>query len=99
MNIYFHILIFLIILFMYIHLVQQYKRSEDLEIYEMDYTNNDNLQEVCDIKQPVLFEYKMHHPEFFSDVNIDKIEGPIYDGHDMKIKENEDYWKESDSVD
>lgn len=99
MNIYLHILIFLIILFLYLHLVQQYKRSEDLEVYEMDYTNNENLQEVCDIKQPVLFEYRQINSEFFDDVNIDKIDGPAYDSHDLKIKENEDYWKDADSVD
>ena len=74
MNIYFHLLIFLLILFLYVHLVQQYKRSEDLEVYEMDFTDNQHLQEVCDIKQPVLFEYKTFNGDFFDDVNIDKLE-------------------------
>lgn len=100
MNIYFHVVLFLVILFLYLHLVQQYKRSEDLEVYEMDYTNNENLQEVCDIKQPVLFEYKTVHCEFFDEVNVDKIDGPNYESHDVKVKENEDYWKgDVDSVD
>ena len=57
MNIYFHILIFLIILFLYLHLVQQYKRSEDLEVYEMDYTSKEHLHRVCAMKQPILFQY------------------------------------------
>jgi len=71
-NIYFHLLVFLLILFMFVHLVQQYKRSEDLEVYEMDFTDNQHLQEVCDIKQPVLFEYKSINTEFFYDINVDK---------------------------
>jgi len=100
MNIYFHIVLFLVILFLYLHLVEQYKRSEDLEVYEMDYTNNENLQEVCNIKQPVLFEYKTINGDFFEDINIDKIDTPNYLSHDVKVKENEDYWKETvDSVD
>ena len=43
---------------MYIHIIHQYKTGEDMEIYEMDYVSNTHLQEVCNIKQPVLFYYK-----------------------------------------
>lgn len=99
MSFYLHLLIFIIILFLYIHLVQQYKRSEDLEVYEMDYLTNENLQEICDIKQPVLFDYKTIHPEFFKDINIDKIESPIYASNEVLVKENDDYWKDNDTVD
>jgi hypothetical protein len=58
------ILIFIIILFLYFHLVAQFKKSEDLEIYEMDFVNNENLQDICEIKQPVLFEFQ-HMSELF----------------------------------
>jgi hypothetical protein len=47
-------LLFATILF-YVHLQFQYKKKEDLEIYEMDYLSNANLQEVTDLKQPVFF--------------------------------------------
>lgn len=50
------LIIFVIVLFSYIHIYNEYKTSEDLEIYEMDYRNNENLQETCNIKQPVIFE-------------------------------------------
>jgi hypothetical protein len=83
---------------LYIHIQEQYKKSEDLEVYEMDYTNNENLQEVCDIKQPVLFEYKSHNGEFFDDINIGKLDS-ISQSIELKIKENEDYWKDIESVD
>ena len=52
-----NIILFITVLVIYIHIINQFKTSEDLEVYEMDYTNNIHLQEVCDIKQPVLFEY------------------------------------------
>ena len=44
MNAFFHIFLFILILFMYIHIVNQYKTGEDLEIYEMDYVSNTHLQ-------------------------------------------------------
>jgi hypothetical protein len=31
------------------------KKSEDLEMYEVDYPSKDRLEEICDIRQPVLF--------------------------------------------
>lgn len=53
------IVLFLIVLFLYVHLQYQYKKSEDLEIYEFDYSTNAELQEICDLKQPVLFRIDM----------------------------------------
>ena len=44
MNFFITFLIFMIILFLYVHINDQYKKSEDLEIYEMDYISNSELQ-------------------------------------------------------
>ena len=44
MNLFFHLLIFIIILFIYLHVVNQLKTIEDLEMYELDYKDNDYLQ-------------------------------------------------------
>jgi len=96
MNAFLNIILFLIILFFYIHITHQLKKSEDLEIYEMDYSSNTHLQEVCEIKQPVLFEYKSVNPEFFENINIDSLN---IGSNDLKIKEIHDYWKNDDSVD
>ena len=54
-NIYIFI-IFIITFIIYFHIIKQYETSEDLEIYEMDYIDNDNLQETCEIKQPIIFK-------------------------------------------
>jgi len=92
-----NILLFIIILFLYIHITHQLKKSEDLEIYEMDYSSNTHLQEVCEIKQPVLFEYKSINPEFFENLNIDSL-GNI-GTNDLKVKEIADYWNSDEAVD
>jgi len=97
MSILINILLFLIILFLYIHITHQLKRSEDLEIYEMDYSTNTNLQEVCEIKQPVLLNYKNINPEFFDSLNVNSL-GNI-GSNELKIKEINDYWKSDDTVD
>ena len=52
------LIIFIIILFIYIHMIDQFKKSNDLELYEMDYTSNNDLNETCNIKQPIVFYLK-----------------------------------------
>ena len=85
-------LLFIIVLVIYIHMINQLKTSEDLEVYEMDYTNNQYLQEVCDIKQPVLFESNEIMPEFFENINAETFKNN--DKYDVKIKDIRDYYKE-----
>ena len=99
MNFYLSIFIFLLILFLYIHIVHQYKRSEDLEIYEMDYASNTHLQEVCDVKQPILFEFRNVAPEFYETVTYDDLLDPQYASYDIKVKEAADYFDNVVSVD
>ena len=57
MNIIFKVLIFCIVLFLYLHIYHQLKTSEDLEVYEIDNPSKDKLEEICDIRQPVIFQY------------------------------------------
>ena len=97
MNYILTIFIFITILFLYIHIVDQYKTSEDLEIYEMDYINNKQFQDVCIIKQPVLFEFKSIEPALFQSMTISVIENTTKD--DIKIFDSRDYWKTNDTVD
>lgn len=44
-------------LFLYLHIYFQLKTSDDLEIYEIDYPSKEKLEEICDLRQPVLFHY------------------------------------------
>jgi mannose-6-phosphate isomerase-like protein (cupin superfamily) len=69
------------------------KKGQDLEIYEMDYTTNSQLQEICDLKQPILFEFSSIEPLLFETVNsrtIDKMTNG-----DVICKDINDYYKET----
>jgi hypothetical protein len=85
-------------LFFYIHITAQYKKSEELEIYETDFESNSSLQDICDMRQPFLFEYKKVNEEFFEKINPEKL-SEVAGSYDIKIKEITDYWKETDTVD
>ena len=94
----FHIILFILILFIYLHMVYQYKKSEDMEIYEMDYISNSQLADVCCIKQPVLFRYNNINPEFYKSINHEHLD--ILDPYYVKVKDIRDYYKDDiDSVD
>jgi len=49
--------VFILILFIYIHIYFQLKTSNDLEIYEIDHASKDKMEEICDLRQPVLFDF------------------------------------------
>jgi mannose-6-phosphate isomerase-like protein (cupin superfamily) len=88
MDFYITIFIFVIVLFLYVHIIAQYKKSEDLEIYEMDYVSNTDLQEVCNIKQPVLFEFKNINSDVFSDLNLNILQK--HETFDVRVKDTDD---------
>lgn len=94
MDVLIHIFIFLIVVLLYLHISAQYKISEDLEVYEMDYTNNKQLQEVCDLKQPILFLFRETHPEFFDKFTIDET-----NRNEVYVKDIQDYYKNNSTID
>jgi len=49
--------IFCIVLFLYLHIQFHLKQSDDLEMYELDNPSKEKLEEICDLRQPVLFEF------------------------------------------
>jgi hypothetical protein len=58
MKILFAFFIFCIVLFVYLHVQFHLKTSNDLEIYEIDDPSKDKLEEICDIRQPVIFDFE-----------------------------------------
>lgn len=58
MHIIYIVLIFCLVLFLYLHIYFQLKTSDDLEIYEIDNPSKDKLEEICDLRQPVLFHFQ-----------------------------------------
>lgn len=51
------ILVFCAVLFIYLHVQFHFKICNDLEVYEIDGPSKDKLEEICDLRQPVVFEY------------------------------------------
>lgn len=61
--------------------------SNDLEVYTIENVSKDRLEEICNLKQPVLFEYKN---ETLMDVaNITRLE-ELYGAFDVKVRNIED---------
>ena len=50
-------IVFCLVLFIYLHVQFTLKTSDDLEMYELDDFSKDKLEEVCDMRQPVLLEF------------------------------------------
>ena len=57
MKMIFGFFIFCLVLFIYLHIQFHLKTSNDLEMYEVDQPSKDKLEEICDIRQPVLFDF------------------------------------------
>ena len=48
--------VFCIILFIYLHVQFHMKTSDDLEVYEIEQASKDKLEEICDLRQPMIFD-------------------------------------------
>ena len=86
--------IFILSLFFYIHVTAQWKTSNDLEIYESDFESAHHLQEVCAVKQPVVFKFQNNKVadafcERFQTAKFEK-----YDNIDIRVKDRNDYDKQ-----
>ena len=57
------VFIFMIVLFCYVHIYDNYNTSNDLEVYEIDKVSKDKLEEICNLKQPFL-NYKDEKTHF-----------------------------------
>jgi hypothetical protein len=51
------IFIFMVVLFCYVHIYDNYTTSNDLEVYDIDKGSKDKLEEICNLKQPFLFNF------------------------------------------
>ncbi len=51
------ILVFCMVLFIYLHVNYHLKTSDDLEVFEVEQPSKEKLEEVCDLRQPVRFDF------------------------------------------
>lgn len=77
------VLIFVIVLFLYLHIFFHIKTSNDLEVYECETADKDKLEEICGVRQPVIFNYydDVISSECNMNVLLDK-----YSSFDVKIR-------------
>lgn len=47
-------LVFLVVIFLYLHITAHYRKGEDLELFETDFINPPKLQESCESRQPLM---------------------------------------------
>jgi hypothetical protein len=59
MNIILGTLIFIIVLFIYLHIFHHLKTSNDLEVFELSELSKERLEEICDIRQPLTFNLNL----------------------------------------
>lgn len=81
-NIFLHIVIFCIVLFFYIQFNFHLKTSNDLEVYTIEQPSKDKLEEICNIKQPLSFEYFINDTELLKSSIIETFnafEVKVYD--------------------
>ena len=57
MNTILAIFVFCIVLFIYLHIYYHLKKCDDLEIYEIQQPSKERLEEICDLRQPVIFDF------------------------------------------
>ena len=82
------VLIFCIVLFIYLHINFHLKVSNDLEVYEIEQPSKEKLEEICDIRQPVIFDYNVEG--LINDCNIDSVERN-YGAFDVKVRNVKEY--------
>ena len=79
--------VFCIILFFYLHIHFHLKTSNDLEIYEIEQASKSKLEEICDLRQPTLFDFDEEHYKIMNTINTTYLLSnyPVFE---IKIKDN-----------
>jgi len=79
--------IFCIVLFFYLHIYYHLKTSDDLEIYEIEQATKDKMEEICDLRQPVLFHLENEQWKIVETTNKNAILAN-YPSFEVKVREN-----------
>tara|TARA_B110000444_G_C18815538_1_gene584929 strand:- start:110 stop:1048 length:939 start_codon:yes stop_codon:yes gene_type:complete len=85
--------IFIIVLFFYLHINHHLTKSSDLEIYTIEQPSKDKLEEICNLRQPLLFNY--YNEEILRNCKMETLNNK-YSAFDIKIRDilNDDDKKE-----
>ena len=78
------IFIFSVILFFYLHINYHLKCSNDLEVYTIEAPSKDTLEEICNIRQPVVFDF--YNENLIDECNIENL-GNEYGAFDVNLRD------------
>ena len=84
----FGFLIFLLVLFLYLHIQFHLKTSDDLEMYEIDSVSKDKFEEICNLRQPVLFDFENY--KILQTSSLDYL-ASNYNAFEIKIRNSRDH--------
>ena len=88
MNVLISFFIFLLVLFVYIHVNFHIKSSNELEIFDLDEISKEQLEDVTNYKQPVLFKYNCQ--ELDEHLQIERIVNE-YANFDLNVRKVSEY--------
>jgi hypothetical protein len=90
------VLVFCVVLFLYLHIYFHLKTSNDLEVYEIDQPSKDKLEEVCDLRQPALFDYA--NERLMESCTLPAMRS-TYGAFDVRLRNVKDAAEEADATD
>tara|TARA_A100001015_G_scaffold313753_1_gene421711 strand:+ start:660 stop:1556 length:897 start_codon:yes stop_codon:yes gene_type:complete len=78
------ILIFCVVLFLYLHIIYHLKTSSDLEIYTIESPSKDKLEEICNLRQPVIFD--MYNTQLIDNCSLMSLDDK-YNAFEISIRD------------
>ena len=78
------VFIFSVVLFLYLHITYHLKCGNDLEVYTIEQPSKEKLEEICDLRQPVIFEFR--NDEMLNDVNLSVLDDN-YSAFDINLRD------------
>jgi len=84
MNYFIAIFIFCVVLFLYLHIYYHLKTSNDLEVYTIERPSKNKLEEICDLRQPVVFEFS--NERLLESCNLANLDDN-YGAFDIKLRD------------
>jgi len=80
------VLIFCVVLFFYLHINHHLHKSNDLEIFTIENPSKDKLEEICNLRQPVLFDYI--NPSILDECTLNSLNNK-YAAFDIKLRDTQ----------
>jgi len=91
----FEICIFIVILFLYLHIYYHLKVSNDLEVYSIEEPSKDKLEEICNLRQPVYFNF--NNDNLKNKCTLESLE-ENYGAFDIKLRDMKNIEEDNELV-